>query len=132
MSLLLASIAQNSVQLYGGESVTIGFVNPMTASIEFTSAGGINGLTDGVAQWQFPGGTGVGASYEIFATRTAGTIPDVGTMDTWEALSSNRTWSNTLTVGVEKTSTLLIKIRETATGAILSQASYLINVENIS
>lgn len=132
MSLLLASIAQNSVYLGGGESVTIGFTNPMTAQVEFASNGGINYLTSGSDQWNYPGGTGVGAAHEIFVTRTAGVLPDAGTMDTWQSLSTNRVWSITLSVGVEKASTLLVKIRETSTGLVLSQATYQLSVENIS
>ena len=68
--------------------------------------------------------TGLGDDWDIRATVTAGLDPpDAGTVDTWLALSSNRTWGNTRT-GAEgpgtDSSTITFDWRLTGTTTILA------------
>lgn len=123
MSLLLASIPVNIVSLSGGRAEVSDFTSPNTAQIDFNSDGTITGLETGTDNWfTLAPSVGIGADYEIFAERTAGALP-TGTMDTWIALSSNRSWSVTQAGAGESSSTILVKIR-TSSGGLLASASY--------
>lgn len=123
MSILLAAIAQSPVQLSYGRATTRGFADPAVTTIQFDSDGLIYGLANGLDKWFTLAPTvGAGAGYEIYATRTAGSLP-TGTMDTWLPLSASQSWVLTQTGVGAKTSTLLIKIRTTS-GAVLAQANF--------
>ena len=123
MSLLLASTPVNIVSLSGGRAEVSDFTSPNTAQIDFNSDGTITGLETGADKWfALAPSVGIGADYEIFAERTAGVLP-TGTMDTWLALSSNRSWSVTQAGAGETSSTILVKIR-TSSGGLLASASY--------
>lgn len=128
MSLLLAAIPTNIVSLSGGRAEVSDFSSPNTAQIDFNSDGTIAGLETGTDKWHALAPlVAVGADYEIYVTRTAGTLP-TGTMDTWLALSSNRSWSITQSGIGEKRSTILVKIRTTG-GALVAEASYVLVAE---
>lgn len=128
MSLLLAAIPTNIVSLSSGRAEVSDFSSPNTAQIDFNSDGTITGLTSGIDKWfALAPSVGAGANYEIYAERTAGTLP-TGTMDTWLALSSNQSWSLTQSGTGEKRSTILVKIRTTG-GALVAEASYVLVAE---
>jgi hypothetical protein len=72
-------------------------LNNASASIRFQTDGEIqnqNGAT--IGQWHYPDGGSPGDSYDIRATANPDT-PDTGTMNTWQSLSSNRTWTENRT-----------------------------------
>lgn len=81
------------------------------------------------AQWITSGYT-VG-NYSIRVTVNSGTTP-VGTLNTWLALSSARTWSLTDAAGAAgtKTCSLKVEIKENATGTILDTATYTLTADS--
>ncbi len=129
MSLLLASIAQPLVSLAGGRCEVSDFTSPNTATLTFETDGTISGLTTATSYNWFSLAplAGVGGNYEIFATRTAGTLP-TGTLDTWLPLTGAVGWQLTQSGVGEKRTTLTIKIRTTS-GSELASASYVIVAE---
>jgi hypothetical protein len=129
MSLLLASIAQGSVELKGGLSVAFGFTPPVTARVRFDSDGSIAFLTSGQANWYNPTPTaGIGASYELYAERIAGSLPTSGTVDTWLSLSSDKLFTLESNSG-EDTCTLKISIRIGST--VVAVGDYILSAEVI-
>lgn len=129
MSLLLASVPQNTVVLEYSRCEAMGFSSPQAATAQFNSDGTISGVTDGLLKWfNIAPQTGVGASYEIFATRIAGSLPS-GTMDTWLPLTSGQTWTLTQSAPGERLSTVTFKIRLAGSGAVMAQANFDMSAE---
>jgi hypothetical protein len=69
--------------------------------------------------------------YSIRVTVNSGTTP-AGTIGSWLALSSARTWSLTDAAGAAgtKTCSLKVEIRETASGTILDTATYTLTADS--
>jgi hypothetical protein len=129
MSLLLASVPQDTVSLSRSSCSSAGFSSPQTATAQFNSNGTISGVTDGPLKWfNIAPQAGVGASYEIFATRIAGALPS-GTMDTWLPLTSGQTWTLTQSATGEKLSTVTFKIRLAGSGSVMAQANFDMSAE---
>lgn len=74
--------------------------------------------------------SGAAADFEARATLQNGSTPTSGTMDTWLALSSDRTWSLTAAAGVSDGCQFLIEIRRASDGVILDSASIQLDVYN--
>jgi len=130
MSILMAVSSTNIVSLQSGTSAENSFTSPATATIQFNSNGTIDGITSSTSDKWYdlaPSG-GVGSSYEIFATRVSGDPFTTGTFDTWQALSSARSWSITQTGTGLTEGVMLVKIRDVS-GGVLSQANFTIRVE---
>lgn len=130
MSLLLASIPTNIVNLQSGVSSENSFTSPATAEIQFNSNGTIDGITSSTSDkwYELAPVSGVGADYEIFATRVSGDPLTTGALDTWESLSAARSWSITQTGAGLTSGIMLIKIRDLL-GNVLSEANFTIKVE---
>jgi len=77
-----------------------------TASVSYTDA----------TTWLLSGAAG---DYEVRATVTSGSTPSSGTIDTWMACSTTRTWENIITGLGEIESVLLIEVR-LASSTVLS------------
>ena len=128
MSILLAAVAQNTVQLSYGRVEVFVFTAPANATITFNSNGTISGLTEGSTKWfNIAPQTGVGANYEIFVSRIAGSLP-TGTMDTWLSLSAGQSWTLTQSAPGERLSTIRVQIRPNS-GAAMAQADYDMSAE---
>lgn len=74
--------------------------------------------------------TDIGASYEVKATLTGGTNPDVGTMDTWESLSAVRTWSIFKNDLGTESSSFLIQVRDSATMTVQDSATMTLTLDH--
>jgi hypothetical protein len=76
----------------------IGDPGGASSAIRFNTNGSMDWISNGTGTvdiptgWFFPVATGIGSSYWVRATVTAGTFSS-GTVDTWLALSSARSWS---------------------------------------
>lgn len=98
-----------------------------TASIKFLASGSItNQDNNSIGQWYNPPGGSPGAAYEIRATPNPDT-PDSGTMNTWLALSSTRTWSTSTSSGQE-TKVFDIEIRP-AGGSVIASTTVTLYAE---
>ena len=77
-------------------------------------------FTNDGSWWTAAPSTGIGNDYEIRATTVSGSAINIGTLNTWQALSSDRTYgmletSNTTTA---RTGTVRFEIRHVATSTI--------------
>lgn len=122
MSILLVTVGTGAVQLSGGAVENRSFDSPVTSAITFDKDGFITDLSYGDPKWYASPTTDIGASYEIFATRTAGPLP-TGTMDAWTSLATNQTWSVMQTTVGEKDTMMLVKIRNLS-GNIMAENYY--------
>ena len=96
-----------------------------TATITYYSNGDVTHSNAASGQlWFDPTSTGVGDNYEIYVSVTSGVTP-TGTLNTWLALSSNRTWSVTDTIsdGTARSTTLAVQIRDVATETVQDTAT---------
>lgn len=109
-------------------------VNPSTATATYTlnSSGAAQATTVGDASNPPQGTTSYNgewmlvppnSAYEARATLTSGSI-DTGTLNTWLALSTTRSWTVTVTAGagsgnVNQQASLLIEIRDASTLLVL-------------
>lgn len=108
-----------------GGSATTGLGG--NAGFIFNSDGTVDIVEEGSAtqhqsatDWIIPN-SAASSLYEIRATLDSGNTPDVGTIGSWEALSTNREWSFTDTSN--KTCSLTIEIRING-GTVLDSATY--------
>jgi hypothetical protein len=78
------------------------------------------------------GAGGIASNYEVRATLTSGTTPTSGTLGSWLGCGTDRSWSNTNNAqdGSVVTSTILVEIREAATGTVKDNASIVINADS--
>jgi len=67
--------------------------------------------------------SGANSDYQIRATLASGDTPSVGTMDTWEVLSTTRTWENIVTASGQRASTITFEIRDVATSTVQASCS---------
>lgn len=97
----------------------------LTAGFIFSSTGDFykyfNGTPVVTSSWLTPA-TNMG-DYEIRATLNSGTTPDVGTIGTWEALSTTREWTLT-SAGSSVSCELFIEIRWTGNNVVQDSATY--------
>ena len=103
-----------------------------TASIRFESDGRIrNHNLVSLGEWFIPPLATDGTGYEIRATPNPDT-PDSGTMNTWLALTSTRTWteSRTGSVGAD-TKVFDIEIRSAGSGAVLASTTVTLKAQII-
>jgi hypothetical protein len=104
------------------------------------SPAGVKFLLDGTVQYKGPAssytytytwrtGTADSSLYEIRATLTSGDTVSAGTLNTWQALSSTRTWERSApTTDVLYESTLLIEIRMAAApNTVLDSATVILS-----
>ena len=102
--------------------------NDAQAWLRFNTDGSItnqNGVT--VGNWIEPTSFAPGL-YEIRAVSASPDTPDGGTMDTWLALTSNRTWfENRTTVGIDS-KTFNVELR-LGSGAVLATAACTLTAE---
>lgn len=99
-----------------------------TASIKFASSGSIqNQDSNLIGTWFSPNIGTPGVGYEIRATPNPDT-PDVGTMNTWLALSSTRTWSTSVSGAIEQ-KVFDIEIRPTG-GSVLASTTVTLYAES--
>ena len=92
-------------------------------SMTVSGTGGTEGGTEPntVVDWFKPEGAAVGDDYEVRITVNSGSF-STGTVGSWLALSSNRTWTNTFnSIGTE-TIDFTIEIRPTS-GSVLASAN---------
>lgn len=74
--------------------------------------------------------SGAAGDYESRATLQSGTTPTTGTMNTWQALSSDESWSLAVAAGSTDTSVILVEIRDVATSTVQDSASITLQVDN--
>ena len=89
---------------------TVAIGSSQTATYSINSDGSITSSGGSPADWNAE--TDVGASYEVKATVTSGSLT-TGTTGSWLALSSNRSWSLTDSTqnNVDETATMTLQIR---------------------
>lgn len=88
----------------------------------------LTGSTTALEQWLDAGAAG---DYEVRATRISGSIPS-GTLNAWESLSADRTWSLSATAEQSKTCKLNIEIRDVATATVIDSATITLSADNLS
>jgi hypothetical protein len=97
----------------------------LTAGIGFSNTGGFikyfYGTPVQISDWLTPA-TNMG-DYEVRATLNSGDTPDVGTIGSWEALSTTREWTLAATVSTLECE-LLIEIRWTGNNVVQDSATY--------
>lgn len=92
-------------------------------NVEYSANGGAYSVLEA---WCVPAAQA--ANYECYATLVSGTVTS-GTLDTWLALSSSRTWSvSQINVGVES-AILNIGIRRIGTSTVLAAADIELTAE---
>lgn len=128
-----AGSASAYVELEASYTVnSLSLSSPVTASIRFQSNGDIRNHNNvSIGQWYYPDIAGTpGTAYEIRATPAPDT-PDGGTMNTWLALSSSRTWSETNSSGTpsDETKVFTIEIRAAGSGTVIDSATVTLSAE---
>jgi hypothetical protein len=118
----LVSITPQSIFKIGNGTGTV------TGSYKLAADGKVYNHTGAVLEtWLI---SGVNSDYEARATHQSGSALTTGTMDTWLALSSDRTWTLDAASPTSKTSVFLIEIRDVATSTVQDSASITLDVEN--
>ena len=100
-------------------------VSPAEAIINYNSNGSISTSPGSTGnQWFSSIVTGIGVNYEIYVSRTDGTVPS-GTLNTWLSLSSNQQWSiSDTTPSVAAVSSIIqVSIRDAATQTVQDTAT---------
>ena len=131
----IGGAAQPRVSI-GDEIIVDVTVAPTNASAGYslTSAGVINeitvsGGTVSLGNWITPT-VFAGAAYEVRATEVSGTV-STGTVGSWLALSSTRTWTRARVVAGSDSVVLTIEIRLAASGAVLDSATVTLTAEKV-
>jgi hypothetical protein len=130
MSLLLASSSAPAVKVLPIEMEKIS-VSPATATITFARNGSVT-YTGGTYNWFTTTLLNVGDSYEINAEIS--TVPEtsfIGTIGSWEPLTSSVSWTLTKAAGAD-TGSLLISIRKAGEATIMSTGLTVFIVEVIA
>lgn len=109
-------------------------LSPATATAGYRlDSDGSAYLTDWSGTYNAIGGewklSGAVADYEARATKVSGTTPS-GTLSTWLALSSDRTWSLSSAAGWY-TCVLTVEIRRASTSEVLDTATITLEVESV-
>ena len=137
MSILLHLMAQHmqppasDTIIVPTRTITTQFVSgSATAGVQFQSDGDIIATSGtpsaSLGDWIDPKGSAPGL-YEIRATVTSGTLSS-GTANTWQALTSSRTWSITSTN--TKITQIFFEIRDSS-GAILDDGTITLELDKI-
>lgn len=124
--------AIHQVLMMGGGAAdsTSAVVNNATYFRASGSPAGVKFLSDGTVQYKGPASTYTytytwrtgstdSSKYEIMATLVDGLGVSLGTLDTWQALTSDRTWERSTTSGTLKECTIEVSIRDATSHAIL-------------
>lgn len=131
------SVFVNAVVTVSGETIqNLNNEFSAAASVIFKSTGivqkvdfGGTAQIDASTDWIIPNGA-ASSAYEIRATLTSGSAPNnTGTLNTWQDLGTDRSWSNICIGDVIASSTLLIEIRRG--GVTLGSGSYVIVCDGI-
>jgi len=132
LNVLLAIAPSGVVNLTGGggASDTVAAPGTAQATCQFESDGDIVSITTtsgtvDVGDWVTPRAVAPGA-YEILAHVNSGTSPTGSALDTWLALTSNRSWTLTQVGAGSKTVNMTISIR--IGGVTLSSGTFVITV----
>ena len=128
--MLMGGISASSrVQVFSGYIIGIGStVLASRALVEFNTDG-TQYRQEGSAAKASMGSwlkTGVVGDYQIRATLTSGPSP-TGTVGSWLALSTTRTWSASAPSGTQTITELLFEIRDAATSAVLDSATVILD-----
>jgi hypothetical protein len=96
------------------------------ASYALDNSGDIRQSTTGatnvdIGDWVTPKSAAPG-TFQCRATLVSGSIPTTGTMNTWEALTTARSWSRQQNTNGTSTSVILVEIRD-GTGPTLASAN---------
>lgn len=87
-----------------------------TSSVTLENDGDWTSTNEPGSEWVTPSDAGVAANYEGRASNAVGDTADaVGTFNTWQALSTTRTWGVT---GTNKLLTFTLEIREAVSGIV--------------
>lgn len=103
-----------------------------SASIRFQTDGDIqNHNSISLGEWHIPTGGSPGDAYEIRATANPDT-PDIGTMNSWEPLSSNQIWTENYAGGPgDETKVFDIEIRPAGGGSVIASTTVTLKAEII-
>jgi hypothetical protein len=112
---------------FGGVSVA-----SLTAGTDGTSSGSGNAGVTAPAWWSAAPDVGIGSDYEIRATLATGDAPTSGTLNTWLSLGTARTWSQSQAVDGQRSCTLTIEIRDSATQTVQGTATWSLSVDRSS
>ena len=105
---------------------SIGTPAVATAIITYSSAGTCSGTNSGSGNWLLAGSAG---NYEIMFNKTTGSNFDSGTANTWQALSSSRSISISISNNV-KSCGGYIAIRDTLASVELSNVAFSMDVDS--
>lgn len=141
----LAGVASGAIVMptnfYGKSAVTI-FLSNLTI-IDFTGGGSdasagyqltsggienqiVGASTSQTATWCTP--TGQAVNYEVYATATGSPLT-VGTLNSWLALSTTRTWRLDASIGSNLSTTLNIEVRRVGTTTPVYTATEELNAD---
>ena len=104
-------------------------LTPTDATATYTLQSGGNVVNHNsllLEQWLLKGAAG---DYEARATVLSGDPPNSGTLNTWLALSTTRSWSQTQTTPGVRSGEITVEIRDATTLAILDSATINITAE---
>lgn len=98
-------------------------IDGFTATATFTMGSNGDATSVGVTTPGFVGNEwhntnpnpGIGNDFQVRATLTGGVAPSSGTLNTWQTMNVNRSWTNNQTVVGSRNSELFIEIRDVAT-----------------
>lgn len=105
-----------------------------TASYSLTSAGVINQITTGgtsaIGYWINPAGA-AGAAYEVYVTNSGDALFS-GTIGSWLALNTTRTWTQQKAIGTGfKQADLTVQIRRASDGVVMDTAAITLYAEKL-
>lgn len=111
----------------------------ISAGIRLTSAGvlqtlemnfGFGDYTDDNNEWAINRSTGVGSGFEAKLTRATGSNATSGTMDSWLALSSNRTWQWDAGIGSTVSFTGALRVRPASANSATASSNISVTVSS--
>jgi hypothetical protein len=116
------SVTNQNIDAAGG--ATAGYRLNSSGAAQKSTGGAYSDITN---QWLL---TGAAGDYECKFAEVIGTV-STGTVDTWLACSSTRTWTVTASLGTEKECRGTISIRDAVTGDVLDTATISLYSENL-
>lgn len=96
--------------------------DPTDATATYTLNSSGAGTRTGGAGWTWLT-SGLNSDVEVRATLVTGTNPTSGTMATWQALSTTRSWANAVTVPGAKSTDILVEIRRVSDQVVIDSAT---------
>lgn len=97
-----------------------------TATLTYSSDGSCSATNGGSGTWLL---SGLNSYYEIYLNPTTGNAITSGTVNTWLALSSTRSWYNQVQNGIKTTSGNMY-IRDTKAGVYVVSTTFSIDAES--